>query len=136
MTWSVPHSIAASREDVDKEGRLCVVYDAVFHPEALRLGGSNDSFKEMLTTTAMDAIERQFTHHKLDRDTCKYPKMTFKGMPSRTVIRTRKDGSQADSKPPSMADTLGRAAQAMTKSSNARPTPLKATPAMSDSTAR
>eukprot|EP00045_Choanoeca_perplexa_P012306 m.133801 g.133801 ORF g.133801 m.133801 type:complete len:624 (+) comp15957_c0_seq1:233-2104(+) len=87
MNWSIPHSIASSREDVDKEGRTCVVYDAVFHPDALRLAGSNDGFKQLLTTSAMDSIERQFPEHALDRSTLKYPKMKFKGNPSRTIIR-------------------------------------------------
>jgi hypothetical protein len=69
LTWSLPHSIAASREDLDREGthqpggranrrdltgeapcqrvgHICVVYDAVFHPDALRLGTRNEAFKQ------------------------------------------------------------------------------------------
>eukprot|EP00730_Choanoeca_flexa_P004274 TRINITY_DN11648_c0_g1_i2.p1 TRINITY_DN11648_c0_g1~~TRINITY_DN11648_c0_g1_i2.p1 ORF type:complete len:685 (+),score=173.69 TRINITY_DN11648_c0_g1_i2:141-2195(+) len=94
MNWAIPHSIAASRDDVDKEGKMCVVYDAVFHPDALRLGKSNDGFKQLLATSAMDSIERQFPQHKLDRTNLKYPKMKFKGTPAKTIIRNAADGKQ------------------------------------------
>ena len=37
VRWAVPNSIAVHREDLDSEGQSCIVYDAVFHPTALRV---------------------------------------------------------------------------------------------------
>lgn len=45
--WSLPHSLTAHREDVDKQGKPCIVYDAVFHPQALRLAQQDGRFKEV-----------------------------------------------------------------------------------------
>jgi hypothetical protein len=84
----VPHSIAVHREDIDKrsfplswgislvDGAKCIVYDAVFHPTALRLA-KNERFKTMIVTTALEGIEQRFPQHRLSRD-LKYPKMDFK----------------------------------------------------------
>ena len=35
--WSLPHSTTTHREDTDKKGEKCIVYDSVFNPQALRL---------------------------------------------------------------------------------------------------
>ena len=77
MSWSLPHSIAAHREDIDKKGQSCIVYDAVFHPTALRLATQNEQFKRMIITTALDGIESRFPVHKLSRD-YKLPNTKFK----------------------------------------------------------
>ena len=33
--WSIPFSLAPGREDLDKGGQRCLVYDVVYHPETL-----------------------------------------------------------------------------------------------------
>jgi hypothetical protein len=59
------------------EGKRCIVYDVVFHPDALRMAATNAAFKQMLAKTAVDAIGQRFPEQMLSPDV-KYPKMTFK----------------------------------------------------------
>ena len=91
MAWSIPHSFAPVREDMDKTGQKCKVFDFVVHPDTYRMAESNARFKKMINDTAMDGIERQF-NMKVDKKNVKYPKTKFKGTVSPTVIRTKIDG--------------------------------------------
>eukprot|EP00039_Didymoeca_costata_P012055 m.172497 g.172497 ORF g.172497 m.172497 type:complete len:713 (+) comp15370_c0_seq6:134-2272(+) len=93
--WSVPHSLTSHREDTDKEGRPCIVYDAVFHPKALRLAKTDKRIKDMLIKTAFDGIHQRFPQHKLDESIKKFPKIKFKGNAHRSMIRNKK-GNSAD----------------------------------------
>lgn len=88
LQWSIPHSFALPRDDSDKGGNKCRVFDVVFHPDTYRMGETNARFRGMLHETALDGIERQF-QLTLDRKNLRFPKMKFKGIPSATVIRTR-----------------------------------------------
>jgi dynein assembly factor 2 len=47
--WSLPHSLTTHKEDIDKHGKPCIVYDAVFHPTALRLARQDGRFKGVRT---------------------------------------------------------------------------------------
>ena len=47
LQWSLPHSITKHREDVDKGGQTCIVYDVVFNPQALRLASMDPRFKDV-----------------------------------------------------------------------------------------
>ncbi|XP_013383361.1 protein kintoun isoform X1 [Lingula anatina] len=97
--WQIPHSFSPPRDDLDKGGQKCKVYDVVFNPDAYRMAESNARFKKMIQDTAFDGIERQFDV-KLDRKNLKFPKMKFKGVPVATVIRKRKDeGPNEQDKP-------------------------------------
>ena len=87
MQWSIPHSVSQAREDVDKAGKKCMVYDVVFHPDTYHMLTKNARFKKMIHDTALDAVERQFGV-TLDKVNVKTPKMTFKGLPVSSVIRT------------------------------------------------
>uniref|UniRef100_A0A1L8DBL5 Protein kintoun n=1 Tax=Nyssomyia neivai TaxID=330878 RepID=A0A1L8DBL5_9DIPT len=51
-------------------------------------GQKNRRFRDILTTTACDAVEAAFAV-KLDRTNVKYPKVAFKGTPKPTVIRRK-----------------------------------------------
>jgi dynein assembly factor 2 len=77
--------------------KACIVYDAVFHPQALRLGTAQARFRELLVTTALDGIEQRFPIHKLVKDPTKlkFPNMTFKGAQHRSILRTSKPGYNA-----------------------------------------
>ncbi|KND03343.1 uncharacterized protein SPPG_02386 [Spizellomyces punctatus DAOM BR117] len=86
QSWSIPYSLAPSREDVDHANKKCTVYDCVFHPETYAKGVRNPKFDKLLVSTAIEGIERQF-NVKLEKK-YKTPKMKFKGTPSTTVIRT------------------------------------------------
>ena len=88
--WSIPHSFAPVRDDNDKSGSKCKVIDFVVHHDTYRMAESNFQFKKMLHDTAFEGIERQFGM-KIDKKNVKLPKLNFKGTPTATVIRTKKD---------------------------------------------
>ena len=98
MAWSIPHSFAPPREDMDKNGQKCRVFDFVIHPDTYRMSESNARFKKMINDTAMDGIERQF-NMKVDRKNVKYPKIKFKGTVSPTVVRTKMEGAKPVERP-------------------------------------
>ena len=88
LSWSLPHSFAPPRDDTDKTGQKCRVFDFVIHPDTYRMAETNTRFKKMVHDSALDGIERQFDI-KLDKKNIKFPKMKFKGTPTATVIRTK-----------------------------------------------
>lgn len=79
LNWSIPHTMVPPREDVDKKGVRCEVFDAVFHPDTLHLAKNNKAFRDMVNETAFDAIENNFDV-KLDRKNMKFPKLQYKGI--------------------------------------------------------
>ena len=93
MAWSIPHSFAPVRDDFDKNGQKCKVFDFVIHPDTYRMAETNARFKKMINDTAMEGIERQFSM-TIDKKNVKYPKMKFKGTISPTVIRTKIEGAK------------------------------------------
>ena len=93
MAWSIPHSFAPVRDDFDKNGQKCKVFDFVIHPDTYRMAETNARFKKMINDTAMEGIERQFSM-TVDKKNVKYPKMKFKGTISPTVIRTKIEGAK------------------------------------------
>lgn len=86
LQWSLPHTITPVREDIDNKGARCVVYDVVFHPDTLHLGQNNKAFRNMVNSTACNAIETNFDV-KLDKRNLKFPKLQYKGYPHAAVIR-------------------------------------------------
>ena len=87
ISWSMPYSLAPGREDLDKGGKTCTVYDVVFHPKCFENSKKDPRLKDLMEATALDGIEREFKE-KLDRTNLKRPKLKFKGQPQATVIRT------------------------------------------------
>ncbi|KAI9344892.1 pre-RNA processing PIH1/Nop17-domain-containing protein [Obelidium mucronatum] len=87
--WSIPYSLTAGRFDVDKAGAKCYVYDCVFNPKTFEMGCKIPKFMELLLTTAIEGIERQFSV-KLDH-AFKPVKMSYKGEIKATVVRTKLD---------------------------------------------
>ncbi|XP_030071045.1 protein kintoun [Microcaecilia unicolor] len=85
--WSLPYSLAPGREDLCKEGRKHMIYDVVFHPETLYIAGQSQRFKQMVDSTAVEAIEKQFGV-KLDEKNAKVLKLKYKGVPQAAVLRT------------------------------------------------
>ena len=92
MMWQIPHSFAPPKDDHDKSRNKCQVFDVVFHPDTFRMASTNARFKKLVEDTATEGIERQF-NVKLDKKNIKYPKLKFKGNPTATVIRTKKEDS-------------------------------------------
>ncbi|NXE51677.1 KTU protein, partial [Casuarius casuarius] len=66
LRWALPYSLAPGREELGRGGRRRLVYDVVFHPEALRLAARSARFRRLLSDTALEAVERRFAV-QLDR---------------------------------------------------------------------
>lgn len=101
--WSIPYSTAAGREDVDKAGSQCVVYDCVFHEETYNRGLKDSRFKKLIHDTALQGIESQLKV-TLDKVNLKFPKLKFKGMVQPTMIRRKKTDEEAVKEPASSKD--------------------------------
>lgn len=92
LNWSLPLTQTPPRDDLDKNGNRCTVFDVVFHPDTHRLAENNAEFKKMLNNTALDAVEDNF-HVQIDRKNLKFPKMKYKGSPIPAVIRKKMDNA-------------------------------------------
>ena len=86
LQWSIPYSQSQPREDVDKGGDKCMVYDVIFHHDALYLAGKDLRLRGLVHNTALDALERAY-QVQCDRNNLRFPKMKFKGVFRPTVIR-------------------------------------------------
>ena len=111
LQWSIPYSQSQPREDVDKGGDKCMVYDVIFHHDTLYLAGKDLRLRELVHGTALDALEGAF-QVKCDRSNLKFPKMKFKGVFRPTVIRKPLEGDVKEEETvpvvqhPSMEDIL------------------------------
>merc|ERR1712227_963235 len=110
LQWAIPYSQSQPREDIDKGGEKCMVYDVIFHHDTLYLAGKDLRLRDLVHSTALDALERAF-QVKCDRNNLKFPKMKFKGVFRPTVIRRPfvENGREAGDKTvsqPSMDDIL------------------------------
>ncbi|XP_053684010.1 protein kintoun [Sabethes cyaneus] len=91
--WSIPYAQCHPRKDYDNKKNECIVYDVVFHNDTLRLAKTNRNLRNLVTDTALDAVERSF-NVSLDRANLKFPKLQYKGVPKMTVIRQKNNSSQ------------------------------------------
>ena len=107
LAWSIPYSQSQPREDVDRGGERCGVYDVIFHPDTLYLAGRDPRMRNLVQTTALDALERAF-NTQCERTGLKFPRMKFKGKFRPTVIRAPVEGSKAAPSPaaPTAAELL------------------------------
>ena len=105
MFCQIPHSFAPEREDAD-EGKKCVVFDFVIHPDTYRMAETNDRYQKMIYDVAFDGIEEKF-NRKIDRKNVKKMKLEFKGIPQATVIRTR-HSTDTSGKPPITTEVLNK----------------------------
>jgi dynein assembly factor 2 len=121
VRWSVPYCQSRPRQETDSKGVPCDVYDVIFHPEAGILAGKDPRMKDLLNTTAVDAIEKAFKV-TLDRKNLKSPKLKYKGHFRPTVIREPSGcnkKSSTDSKPQdTIVDTLPELVQQHGTSAN------------------
>ncbi|KAG5677469.1 hypothetical protein PVAND_007227 [Polypedilum vanderplanki] len=105
LIWTVPHTLAPPRRDVDKKGDLCHVFDVVFHPDTLHLASRNSAFRQLVNDTAINAVQQSFSV-QLDRTNIKFPKIAYKGIAKPTVIRKKIDNFDASSIEPSPIDSI------------------------------
>ena len=75
--WTVPIVVSAGREDVDKSGKQCTVYDCCMNPEVVRLGIEDPSIKVLTVETCIEIVEDR-DNIALSRE-FKFPKMKSKG---------------------------------------------------------
>lgn len=94
LVWSVPYAQAPPRHDYDNN-KKCMVYDVIFHSDALHLAERNEAIRKHVIGVALDAIEREFKV-KLDRTNVKRSKLKFKGNCHPTVIRTLSKNGMPD----------------------------------------
>ncbi|XP_068747684.1 protein kintoun-like [Montipora capricornis] len=94
--WHIPYSLSPPRDDIDRAGKKCVVYDAVFHPDTYNKGQEDKRFKQLMIDTAIDGILREFKA-TLDKKSLKFPKMKFKGVKTATVIRSKSTEAPVES---------------------------------------
>ncbi len=58
VQWSIPYSLTKARKDIDKAGLSCLVFDVIFHPNALALAERSLAMKGLLNDTALEAVEK------------------------------------------------------------------------------
>uniref|UniRef100_A0A673NF13 Protein kintoun n=1 Tax=Sinocyclocheilus rhinocerous TaxID=307959 RepID=A0A673NF13_9TELE len=85
--WRLPFSLTPGRPDRDAAGNRCMIYDVVFHPDALHAAENSARLLELLHSTALRGIEDAF-HIELDTSNIKQLKMKYKGVPQayRSVV--------------------------------------------------
>lgn len=91
INWSVPHLLSPPREDLNKKGKRCNVYDVIFHPEALLQASKNINYRDFINNIATQAVVSNYGVI-LDKANLKFPKMQYKGM-SRPIVIRKKTGS-------------------------------------------
>lgn len=86
--WNIWSLLSQPREDFDKSGHKCVVYDAMFHPDVLKIAESNSKVRKFVENTALKSVQSNFCV-KVNQNKIKYPKIKYKGTAGETVIRTK-----------------------------------------------
>ncbi|XP_062433796.1 protein kintoun [Rhea pennata] len=88
LHWALPYCLAPGREELGRGGGRRLIYDVVFHPEALRLAARSARFRRLLSDTALEAVERRFAV-QLDRANATVLRgAKYKGAPQAPVIRS------------------------------------------------
>lgn len=103
LCWSLPHSFTPPREDVSKTGAKCTVFDFVVHPDTYRMAETNPRFKSMVNDTALEGIKKMFDVD-VDAKNLRFPKITYKGNPTSSVIRTKLAESTETIKPDNLSN--------------------------------
>ncbi|XP_073683211.1 protein kintoun [Garra rufa] len=91
--WRLPFSLTPGKPDRDAAGNSCVIYDVIFHPDALHAAENDDRLMKLIHSTAIGAIEDSF-QDTLDKNNIKQLKMKYKGVPQAAVIRRPIPGHQ------------------------------------------
>ncbi|XP_066480556.1 protein kintoun [Tiliqua scincoides] len=88
-TWRLPHCLAPPREELRRPPRpRRLLYDVLFHPEALRLAARAPRLRRLLQDTALDALDAHF-QAGLDRaNAAPLRSPRYKGTPQATLLRT------------------------------------------------
>ncbi|KAL7754302.1 hypothetical protein RI367_000283 [Sorochytrium milnesiophthora] len=85
QSWKLPHTMTHERTDADHAGKTCAVYDVVYHPECIAMALPQSKFREMVISSALESLEKQFSI-RLSRD-YRVLNIKYKGTPPQTVLR-------------------------------------------------
>jgi len=55
--WSLPYSLGPPHMEKDKNGENVTAFDCCFHPEAIRMCGGRQQFRDILVQTALEGVE-------------------------------------------------------------------------------
>ena len=75
---ALPYLQTHPHEEMDRNGTPCVCYDIIFHPGSSLLLEEKPRFRNLMVTTAFEAIEKAFGD-LLDNVNHKFPRLRFKG---------------------------------------------------------
>lgn len=87
QNWKIPYSVAKPRVEKDHENNDCNVYDVVFHPDAITKSVDDERFKNLLATTALEGIAKQF-NIVCAKEWKILKHVKTKGTPLMTMVRT------------------------------------------------
>eukprot|EP00357_Protocruzia_adherens_P016078 CAMPEP_0115012540 /NCGR_PEP_ID=MMETSP0216-20121206/24806_1 /TAXON_ID=223996 /ORGANISM="Protocruzia adherens, Strain Boccale" /LENGTH=731 /DNA_ID=CAMNT_0002381633 /DNA_START=194 /DNA_END=2389 /DNA_ORIENTATION=- len=62
-TWQLPHVVSKGRPDQDNKKEICMTYDVIFNPEALKLAKA-PRFREFLCDTALNSLQKSLVEGK------------------------------------------------------------------------
>jgi dynein assembly factor 2, axonemal len=80
--WSLPHLLNKGRNDQDKKGNVCMTFDVIFNPLAIKLANDNMAFKKFVCDTAINGINNNIlkaSGEKISGDFILKNKLDYKG---------------------------------------------------------
>jgi hypothetical protein len=80
--WSLPHLLNKGRNDQDKKGNVCMTFDVIFNPLAIKLANDNMAFKKFVCDTAINGINNNIlkpSGEKISGDFILKNKLHYKG---------------------------------------------------------
>lgn len=89
LNWSLPYVQSKPKHDLDKNKAICAVFDVIFHSDTLHLAKKNPGFKKLVIETAYDAVRNTFDLMLDNIRNLKFPKLSYKGIPTPVVIRKK-----------------------------------------------
>eukprot|EP00966_Prymnesium_polylepis_P329777 7385454-Prymnesium_polylepis.1 len=90
MQYRIPMSLGPPREDLDKDGAVCMVYDVVFHPETVENALAQQEFRDFVMQLTLYQIAQKYKD-ELQAE-LKFPKVkgNYKGVaPLPQVMRKK-----------------------------------------------
>lgn len=90
VQYRIPLSLGPPREDLDKDGAVCRVYDVVFHPDAVESSLAQAEFRSFVMSLTLHQIQQKY-NDELSSD-IKYPKLkgNYKGVAPLPQIMRKK----------------------------------------------
>lgn len=62
-TWTLPHVLSPPRLERDKKGETATTFDCCFHPSAVARSVLQKPFRDMMTQTAFETVEKSYASH-------------------------------------------------------------------------